>query len=134
MSYEPIYDTNKDLILNNQGATIYSDRTRIRPTYTAAFESFIAATGENRSEVIDLIYDLWVELAVRAIDPNLIRFYPMSSRSSTSIIKEFNGLGDLNIVGGDIDQEYNGLAGDGTSYYTTGINFNSEITVIITSQ
>lgn len=127
---EPIYDNSKVFILDNSGATIYAKQSGVAPTYTAAFESFLAATGENRIEVIRHIFALWQELFIRSLDPNLVRFYPMSSRSSTSIIKEFNGLDDLNIVGGDIDQEYNGLAGDGTSYYTTGINFSSEITDI----
>jgi hypothetical protein len=132
-SREPIYDTSNVLILDNQGATIYSNRSGINPTFTSEYETFLAATKENRPRYMEGIYDIYRELALRQLDDKLIRFYPMNGRTTDSLYKEYHGGTDIAPVGADADPEFNGLAGDGSAlHYTLGTEASDRIINLIT--
>jgi hypothetical protein len=130
MTKEPIYDTANKLILNNQGATIYANREGIVPTYSSEFETFLAATKENRPTHIEAAYDLYTELLLRELHGNLAVWYPMNGRTTDSLYKEYHSLGALVAVGADSKPEYNGLAGDGSALYYRVLNPSSIITDI----
>ena len=130
MRKDTIYDTGDKVILNNQGATIQAGRSGIVPTFTSEFETFLAATKENRPEYTDAMYDVYLNLFLRGMSDKLSVWYPMNSRTTDSLYKEYHGLGALVAVGADSKPEYNGLAGDGSALYYRVLNPSSTITDI----
>lgn len=125
-----VTDNSGTPITDNQGLIIESFDRGIAQIFTDEFETFLASTRENRPDTMTAVFNLVNEFALRQIEPNLIRFFPILNKSAEAAVVEYHGETSLSVVGADIDHETNGLAGSGSSYYTTGINFSSVISDI----